>query len=78
MIAYKTPPKYFKYFLFLRNKIHYSARTFTIQLFKSIGPNGELRLKKNTPIMLPTNPSKGKRTHIPKINSATGIVIQEN
>ncbi|GAH07022.1 unnamed protein product, partial [marine sediment metagenome] len=42
---------------------------FTIQLIKSIGPNGELRFIKNTQITLPINASQGNKTHIPTISS---------
>ena len=50
--------------------MQYNAGTLTITLIKSSGAKGEAKFTKNTPIILPTNPSYGKIIHIPTTNSA--------
>lgn len=44
---------------------------FTKQLIKSIGPRGDDKFTKNTPIIFPIKPSIGKMIHIPTTSSAT-------
>lgn len=70
ILAYKIAPKYLSLGLPLNKIIQYNAGMFTITLIKSISPNGEKRLTKNTPIIFPTNPSYGKIMHIPTTISA--------
>ena len=45
---------------------------FTIQLSKSMGPNGELKFTKNTPMILPIMPSNGIKTQINQLGLSEG------
>lgn len=70
MRAYKIPPRYFKYFLFLKKIMQYRAGMFIRTLSRSSGPSGEDRFTKKTPITFPSNPASGYTMQKPTMSSA--------